>query len=110
MRRRMEEREKEREKAGDRFHKVPCVRLLSHAKRNITSIALIKEPTEKRKNNDARATALLREDWQKKYIQSQNPIQLQPSSCPRVLRCISFPPYINGLRNALHLRFKSNCT
>lgn len=101
---------REREQ-GDRFHKVPCVRLLSHAKRNITSTALIKEPTEKRKNNDARATALLRKDWQKKYIQSQNPIQLQCLSYPRVLCCISFTLYINGLTwNTIHLKFKSNST
>ena len=72
------ESEREREKAiRDRFHRVPFVRLLSHAKRNITSVALIKKATEKRKNNDASATALLKKDWQKKSIQSHNPIQLQ---------------------------------
>lgn len=42
-------KKRERESAGDRFHKVPFVRLLSQAKTNITSIALIKKPTEKKK-------------------------------------------------------------
>lgn len=32
----------EQKKARDHFHKVPCVRLPDQAKRNITSIALIK--------------------------------------------------------------------
>lgn len=35
--------------AGDRFQKVPFARLLSQAKTNITSIALIKKLAEKKK-------------------------------------------------------------
>lgn len=49
-----------RGKARDHFHKVPCVRLLDQAKKNITSIALIKAQPRWWKNNDVRATALLR--------------------------------------------------
>ncbi len=49
-------------KARDHFHKVPCVRLPDQAKRNITSIALIKAQPKWWKNNDVRATALLRTD------------------------------------------------
>lgn len=52
-------------KARYRFHKVSCVRPLEQAKSNITSIALIKAQPRWWKNNDVRATALLRTDWKK---------------------------------------------
>lgn len=50
----------DRGKARDHFHKVSCVRLLGQAKKNITSIALIKAQTRWWQNNDVRATALVR--------------------------------------------------
>lgn len=72
-----------REKARANFHKVPCVRLLEQAKRNITSTALIKVQPRWRKNNDVKANALLRKCG---CIQSFHPL-----SCPMALYSLMSP-------------------
>lgn len=105
------EEEWKRGKSRDHFHKVPCVRPPDQAKRNITSIALIKAQPRWWKNNDVRATALLRTDRKKSF---------HPVSCPMALSCLHFSPSIDGLHKILwkikkhtlpvRISFQSNCT
>lgn len=80
-----------REKARDNFPKVPCVRLLDQAKRNITSTALIKAQPRWRKNNDVKANALLRKCG---CIQSFHPL-----SCPMALYSLHVSTQRRPLQN-----------